>query len=83
MGKVLRFEFQFPNLEQAIQFYSDSFGWKFEKMLGPIDSGSLLQEGLENHASYGTLLAKYLIKLNGACYYTRTIGWTCRRVHNR
>ncbi|GIM45125.1 hypothetical protein DNHGIG_06740 [Collibacillus ludicampi] len=37
MGKVLRFEFQVPNPEQAIQFYSNCFGWKFEKMPGPHD----------------------------------------------
>jgi uncharacterized protein len=37
MGKVLRFEFQVPNPEQAIQFYSNCFGWKFEKMPGPQD----------------------------------------------
>ncbi len=34
MGKVLRFEFQVPSPEQAIQFYSSVFGWKFEKMPG-------------------------------------------------
>lgn len=35
MGKVLRFEFQVPDPEQAISFYTKSFGWKFEKMPGP------------------------------------------------
>jgi uncharacterized protein len=34
MSKVLRFEFQVPNPEKAIKFYSNSFGWKFEKMPG-------------------------------------------------
>jgi predicted enzyme related to lactoylglutathione lyase len=34
MGKVIRFEFQVPNPEQAIQFYSNCFGWKFNKMPG-------------------------------------------------
>ncbi|NGQ96843.1 VOC family protein [Brevibacillus sp. SYP-B805] len=34
MGKVLRFEFQVPNPEQAIQFYTNCFHWKFEKMVG-------------------------------------------------
>jgi uncharacterized protein len=37
MGRVLRFEFQVPNPEQAIEFYSNSFGWKFEKIPGPQD----------------------------------------------
>jgi predicted enzyme related to lactoylglutathione lyase len=37
MGKVLRFEFQAPNPEKAIQFYSNTFGWKFEKMPGAQD----------------------------------------------
>ncbi|MDM5433355.1 VOC family protein [Bacillus hominis] len=37
MGKVLRFEIQVPNPEEAIQFYTKSFGWKFEKMPGPHD----------------------------------------------
>ncbi|MFC4183272.1 VOC family protein [Saccharococcus thermophilus] len=37
MGKVLRFEFQVPNPEQAIEFYSKTFGWKFEKMPGQQD----------------------------------------------
>lgn len=31
MGKVIRFELQVPNIEQAIDFYSKSFGWKFSK----------------------------------------------------
>ncbi|WP_088041375.1 VOC family protein [Bacillus sp. EAC] len=34
MGKILRFELQVPNIEQAIDFYTNSFGWKFEKMPG-------------------------------------------------
>lgn len=37
MSKVIRFEFQVPNPEEAIEFYSSSFGWKFEKMPGPQD----------------------------------------------
>lgn len=37
MGKVIRFEFQVPNPEEAIEFYSSSFGWKFEKMPGQQD----------------------------------------------
>ncbi|PFZ11456.1 glyoxalase [Bacillus pseudomycoides] len=35
MSKVLRFEIQVPNPEEAIEFYTNSFGWKFEKMPGP------------------------------------------------
>nr|WP_283108002.1 hypothetical protein [Bacillus methanolicus] len=37
MGKVLRFEFQVPDPEQAIEYYSKTFGWKFEKMPGQHD----------------------------------------------
>ncbi|MET3194579.1 VOC family protein [Gottfriedia sp. OAE603] len=37
MGKVIRFEFQVPNPVEAIEFYSKSFGWTFEKMTGPVD----------------------------------------------
>jgi len=37
MSKVLQFEFQVPNPKEAIEFYSSSFGWKFEKMPGPYD----------------------------------------------
>lgn len=37
MSRVLRFELQVPNPEEAIQFYTNSFGWKFEKMPGPHD----------------------------------------------
>ncbi|ALC82691.1 MULTISPECIES: VOC family protein [Bacillus] len=37
MSKVLRFEFQVPNPEEAIEFYSNCFGWKFEKMPGTHD----------------------------------------------
>ncbi|WP_129690019.1 VOC family protein [Gottfriedia acidiceleris] len=34
MGKVIKFEVQVPNIEQAIDFYSKSFEWKFTKMPG-------------------------------------------------
>lgn len=37
MSKVIRFEFQVPNPEEAIEFYKSSFGCKFEKMPGPQD----------------------------------------------
>ncbi|MFY4775108.1 VOC family protein [Metabacillus sp. RGM 3146] len=37
MNRVLRFDFQVPNPEKAIEFYSNSFGWKFEKIPGPQD----------------------------------------------
>ena len=40
MSKVLRFELQVPNPEEAIQFYTKSFGWKFEKCLGHMTIGS-------------------------------------------
>jgi predicted enzyme related to lactoylglutathione lyase len=29
MGKVIRFELQVPNIEQAIDYYSKSFEWLF------------------------------------------------------
>jgi predicted enzyme related to lactoylglutathione lyase len=34
MGKVLRFELQVPDPEQAVAFYSKTFGWEFVKMPG-------------------------------------------------
>jgi predicted enzyme related to lactoylglutathione lyase len=37
LSKVLRFEFQVPNPEEAIEFYTNCFGWKFEKMPGSHD----------------------------------------------
>ena len=37
MGKILRFELQVPNPEEAIAFYANSFGWKFGKIPGPQD----------------------------------------------
>lgn len=37
MGKVFRFEYQVPNPQEAIEFYSNTFGWKFEKIPGPQD----------------------------------------------
>lgn len=37
MGRVIRFEFQVPIPEEAIEFYSRTFGRKFEKMPGQQD----------------------------------------------
>jgi predicted enzyme related to lactoylglutathione lyase len=37
MGKVLRFELQVPDPEQAVAFYSNAFGWRFVKMPGVQD----------------------------------------------
>lgn len=37
MSKVIRFEFQVPNPEESIQFYSKNFGWQFEKIPTPVD----------------------------------------------
>jgi predicted enzyme related to lactoylglutathione lyase len=37
MGKVLRFELQVPDPEQAVAFYSRTFGWQFVKMPGAHD----------------------------------------------
>ncbi|MBW5449136.1 VOC family protein [Cohnella sp. CFH 77786] len=37
MGKVLRFELQVPDPEQAVAFYSRTFGWQFVKMPGARD----------------------------------------------
>lgn len=37
VGKILRFELQVPNPEEDIAFYTNSFGWEFEKIPGPQD----------------------------------------------
>jgi len=37
MGKVLRFELQVPDPEQAVAFYTRTFGWQFVKMPGATD----------------------------------------------
>jgi predicted enzyme related to lactoylglutathione lyase len=35
LSKVLRFEMQVPNPENAIKFYTQVFGWEFMKFQGP------------------------------------------------
>lgn len=37
MGRVLRFELQVPDPEQAVAFYSNTFGWRFVKIPGHRD----------------------------------------------
>ena len=52
MGKVIRFELQVPIIEQALDFYSKSFGWKFTKMPGQqeyyfIQTGEATDKGID------------------------------------
>ncbi|MEG0450858.1 MAG: VOC family protein [Lysinibacillus sp.] len=52
MGKILRFDLQVPNPEEAIAFYTNSFGWEFNKIPGPqdywlISTGASDQPGID------------------------------------
>ncbi|WP_047155142.1 VOC family protein [Aneurinibacillus tyrosinisolvens] len=72
MGKVLRFEFQVPDPEQAIEFYSNSFGWKFEKMHGPQDYWFIITGNSDKPGIDGGLMKS----LDGATRTTNSIGVT-------
>ncbi len=37
MARVVHFDLPADNVERAIKFYTDVFGWKFEKWQGPMD----------------------------------------------
>jgi predicted enzyme related to lactoylglutathione lyase len=37
MNRVVHFEYPVSEPEKSIQFYTDVFGWKFEKWNGPMD----------------------------------------------
>lgn len=37
MGRVVHFEICADNVERAVKFYTDVFGWKINKWEGPID----------------------------------------------
>src|SRR5262245_15399281 len=41
MNRVIHFEYPVSEPEKAIQFYTDVFGWKFEKWNGPVDYWSI------------------------------------------
>lgn len=37
MPRVIHFELPADNPERAVKFYTDAFGWKFDKWGGPVD----------------------------------------------
>ncbi len=55
MGKVLRFELQVPDPEQAVAFYTRTFGWEFAKMPGVRDYW-LIRTGADGQGIDGGLM---------------------------
>ncbi len=57
MPRVVHFEVPADNPERAIQFYSDVFGWKFQKWEGPMEYW-LVQTGEEQRGIDGGLMRR-------------------------